>query len=92
MKKTIKWPAIVLSAADCEIVYALGAGVAVAVSDAKDNAGVYTSIEMFGKLLGKEGKASEIVDGMKKAFADIESNKLDVEKAVYFEVSPLERG
>ncbi|MCR5611473.1 MAG: ABC transporter substrate-binding protein [Clostridiales bacterium] len=68
------------------------AGVAVVVNDAKDIAGVYTSIEILGKLLGKDAEAAAIIDGMKTAFAEIEANKLDGTKTVYFEVSPLEWG
>ena len=68
------------------------AGVAVVVSDAADIAGVYTSIEMFGKLLGKDAEAKTVIDGMKSAFSDIEKNKIEGGKSVYFEVSPLEWG
>lgn len=68
------------------------AGVAVVVSDAKDIAGVYTSIELLGKLLGKDAEAAKIVSDMKEGFAGIEANKLDGTKSVYFEVSPLEWG
>ena len=68
------------------------AGVAVVVSDAKDIAGVYTSIELLGKLLGKDAEAAKIVSDMKEGFAAIEANKLDGTKSVYFEVSPLEWG
>ena len=68
------------------------AGVAVVVSDAQDIAGVYTAIEMLGKLLGKDTEAAAIIDGMKTQFADIEANKMDGTKTVYFEVSPLEWG
>ncbi|MBO4853718.1 MAG: ABC transporter substrate-binding protein [Oscillospiraceae bacterium] len=68
------------------------AGIAVAVSDAKDIAGVYTSIELLGKLLGKDAEAAKIVSDMKAGFAEIEENKLDGTQSVYFEVSPLEWG
>ena len=68
------------------------AGVAVVVSDAQDIAGVYTAIEMLGKLLGKDAEAAAIIDGMKTQFAEIEASKLDGTKTVYFEVSPLEWG
>jgi len=68
------------------------AGVAVVVSDAQDIVGVYTAIEMLGKLLGKDTEAAAIIDGMKTQFAEIEANKLDGTKTVYFEVSPLEWG
>ncbi len=68
------------------------AGVAVVVSDAKDIAGVYTSIELLGKLLGKNAEAKKIVSDMKDGFAAIEKNKLDGTQTVYFEVSPLQWG
>lgn len=68
------------------------AGIAVVVSDAKDIAGVYTSIELLGKLLGKDAEAAKIVSDMKAGFAAIEANKLDGTQTVYFEVSPLEWG
>ena len=68
------------------------AGVAVVVNEAKDIAGVYTSIELLGKLLGKEEQAAAIIDGMKTQFAEIEANKLDGEQTIYFEVSPLQWG
>ena len=53
------------------------AGVAVVVNDAKDIAGVYTSIEILGKLLGKDAEAQKVIDDMKAGFAEIEANKLD---------------
>ena len=68
------------------------AGVAVVVSDAKDIAGVYTSIEILGKLLGKDAEAEKIISDMKAGFAEIEANKLDGTQTVYFEVSPLQWG
>ena len=68
------------------------AGVAVVINNAQDIEGVYTSIEILGKLLGKDEEASAIVNGMKTQFADIEANKLDGTKTVYFEVSPLQWG
>ena len=68
------------------------AGVAVVVSDAQDIAGVYTSIELLGKILGKDEKAAEIIDGMKTTFAEIEANKLDGTKTIYFEISELQYG
>ena len=68
------------------------AGVAVVVSNAADIAGVYTSIEMLGRLLGRDAEAEQIIGGMKEAFAEIEANKLDGTRTVYFEVSPLQWG
>lgn len=68
------------------------AGVAVVVNDAKDIAGVYTSIEILGKLLGRDAEAQKVIDDMKEGFAEIEANKLDGTQTVYFEVSPLQWG
>ena len=69
------------------------AGIRVVVSDAQDIEGVYTSIEMIGKLMGKEENAKAVIDNMKKTFADIaEKSTGDGTKTVYFEVSPLEYG
>lgn len=68
------------------------AGVAVAVSNAADIAGVYTSIEMLGKLLGRDKEAETIINSMKAAFTEIEANRLEGAPTVYFEVSPLQWG
>ena len=68
------------------------AGIKVVVSDAQDIAGTYTAITMIGKILGKDEEAEQIIDGMKTVFEDIEANKLDGEKTIYFEVSPLQWG
>ena len=68
------------------------AGVAVAVSNAADIAGVYTSIELLGKLLGRDAEAEAIISNMKENFAAIEADRLDGTKTVYFEVSPLQWG
>ncbi len=68
------------------------AGVAVVVNDAKDIAGVYTSIEILGKLLGRDAEAQKIIEDMQAGFAEIEANKLDDTQTVYFEVSPLQWG
>lgn len=69
------------------------AGIHVVVSDAQDIEGVYTSIEMIGKLMGKEDNAKAVIDGMKKTFDEVKANATgDGTKTVYFEVSPLEYG
>ena len=68
------------------------AGIQVVVSDAQDIAGTYTAIELLGKVLDKEEEAEQIIDGMKTVFEEIEANKLDGEKTIYFEVSPLQWG
>ena len=47
----------------------------------------------FGKALGKEDKASALVEEMKTCFADIAAkSEGDGTKTVYFEVSPLQYG
>ena len=68
------------------------AGIKVVMSDANDINGVYTSIEMTGKLMGKETEAASVINNMKAAFAELSENALDGTKTVYFEVSPLEWG
>lgn len=69
------------------------AGVQCVVSDAQDIAGVYTAIEMIGKMVGKEAEAAEVIDGMKATFAEIESKATgDGSETIYFEVSSLQWG
>jgi len=68
------------------------AGIKVVVSDAQDIAGTYTAIAMIGQILGKNEEAEQIIDSMKNAFEEIAENKLDGEKTIYFEVSPLQWG
>lgn len=69
------------------------AGVKCVVSDAQDIAGVYTAIEMIGKMVGKETEAAGIIDGMKTTFSQVEQNATgDGSKTIYFEISPLEWG
>lgn len=69
------------------------AGVKVVVSDAQDIEGVYTAINMIGRLMGKEDNAAAVVEQMKSTFAAV-SAQADTAagKTVYFEVSPLEYG
>lgn len=71
------------------------AGVAVAESEATDIDGVYTAIDMIGKLVGKTDEADKLKKSMKDSFATIEEDAKkasDGEKSIYFEVSPLEYG
>lgn len=69
------------------------AGIKVVVSDAHDIAGVYTSIELIGKLMGKDAEAASVVKNMKSTFENITSKSTgDGTKSVYFEVSPLQYG
>ena len=67
-------------------------GVAVCVSNAANIEETYTSIEMFGKLLGKTEEADTLIKSMKDQFDAIMQNKIEGEKTIYFEVSPLEWG
>ena len=67
------------------------AGIAVAVSNAADIEGVYTSIRLLGSLLGKDAEAESIVKDMQAGFEEIAANKLEG-GSVYFEVSPLQWG
>ena len=68
------------------------AGIQVVVSDAQDIEGTYTAISMIGEILGKTEEANEVIDGMKAVFEEIQANKLDGTKTIYFEVSPLQWG
>ena len=68
------------------------AGVRVVVSDAQDIAGTYTAIAMIGEVMGKQAEAQSIISDMKAVFDEIQANKLDGTKTVYFEVSPLQWG
>ncbi len=69
------------------------AGIKVVVSDAHDIAGVYASIELIGKLMGKDAEAASVIDSMKSTFKNITTKSTgDGTKTVYFEVSPLQYG
>ena len=68
------------------------AGIKVVVSDAQDIEGVYTAVEMIGKLMGKEKEAEQVIVSMQTAFADLSNSTAGRGKTVYFEVSPLEYG
>ena len=69
------------------------AGVHVVVSETTDIQGVYSAIEMIGKVMGKEDDASKLIDEMKTSFADLSVEaEGDEPKTVYFEVSPLQYG
>lgn len=64
----------------------------VVVNDAQSFDSVYESIEMIGKAIGEQEKATELVDDMKERFAKLEkqaeSIKEDQKKSVFVEVSP----
>ncbi len=71
-----------------------GAGIAVVALDAQDIAGVYTAIEIVGKLTGHDAEAAALIGSMKTTFeqvvADAAAN--GVGGTIYFEVSPLQYG
>lgn len=70
------------------------AGIACVVTEADTIDGVYDSINLIGKLMGKEQDAEALVSEMKTDF-DTLKNQVQVigeKPTVYFEVSPLEYG
>ena len=70
-----------------------GAGIPVALTDAKDIAGVYTAITLLGVLTGTTPIANSLVAEMVKGFATFQAQTTqDGTKTVYFELSPLEGG
>ena len=69
------------------------AGIKVVVSEARDIAGVYTAIELIGKVMGRDAEAADVIADMKSTFDDVAAKATgDGTKTVYFEVSPLEYG
>lgn len=68
------------------------AGIPVLESYERGIDGVYESIANIGKALGKSDEAAALTQEMESAFSQIEANKLDGTKTVYFEVSPLQWG
>lgn len=69
------------------------AGIQVVVSDDTDIEGVYTAVEMIGKLMGKDENAAAVIDDMKTTFENLQAKAVGKEtKTVYFEVSPLQYG
>ncbi len=70
------------------------AGIEVFVSDSQAIADIYTTIELLGKLTGKEAKAAETVAEMRAAFDKIKTDAAakSQNKTIYFETSPLEWG
>lgn len=66
------------------------AGIKVIATQAGDIADTYKVIDMMGKTLNQEPKATEIINGMKKDFDQIkEQVKNNPPKKVYIEISPL---
>ena len=73
------------------------AGISVCLTKETNIDGVYKSIEVLGKLLGKEAEADKVIKEMQDTFAGLQDKvaKLDESekgKSVYFEVSPLQYG
>lgn len=69
------------------------AGIRVVVSEAGDIAGVYTAIDMIGRLMGREDNASAVIASMKSTFDSLtEKSTGDGTQTIYFEVSPLQWG
>lgn len=69
------------------------AGITVlAIEDASDFAGTYKTIELFGKILGKDDQSSEIVSNMKSSVKEIkqkaELSSAELNKKVWVEISP----
>ena len=67
-------------------------GVKVVISQATDIEGVFYSIRMIGKLMGKEDNAEAVIADMQATFDEIKANSKNEGKTVYFEVSPLQWG
>jgi iron complex transport system substrate-binding protein len=67
------------------------AGIKVVVTEAGSIAETYKVIEMMGKTLNKEAKATEIINDMKSDFDKIKAEvKNKAPKKVYIEISPLQ--
>lgn len=67
-------------------------GVAVAVSNADDIAGVYEAIRIIGALTGRSEQAQALTEDMQIAFDGMRADAALSGKTVYFEVSPLQYG
>ena len=69
------------------------AGIRVVVSEAGDIAGVYTAIDMIGRLMGREDNASAVIASMKSSFDSLtEKSTGGGTQTMFFEVSPLQWG
>ena len=69
------------------------AGIPVVVTDDSDIAEVYAAVELIGKVTGKETAATELIESMKSAFAEVMADSAgDGTQTVYFEISPLQYG
>ena len=68
------------------------AGIKVVMTNAQDINGIYESVNMIGRVTGKENEAANVVSQMKSAFDEIKKEGNGQGKTVYFEVSPLQWG
>lgn len=71
------------------------AGVKVVMTKEDGIEGVYTAIELIGKVVGKNDEAVALVADMKNTFAEVTAAAKDADfagKTVYFEISPLQWG
>jgi iron complex transport system substrate-binding protein len=66
------------------------AGIAIAVSNAQDIAGVYEAIAMIGTLTERDTQAAALIADMQATFESLKNS--GVSGSVYFEVSPLQYG
>lgn len=67
------------------------AGIKVVVTQAGNIADTYKVIEMVGKIVKEDAKATKIVDGMKSDFEKIKNDvKGKTPRKVYIEISPLQ--
>ncbi|WP_099203378.1 ABC transporter substrate-binding protein [Miniphocaeibacter massiliensis] len=68
-------------------------GISVVVSEATNVDGVYKSINIIGKCLGKDKEANDLVKEMKNGFDELAKKvSKEEEKTIYYETSPLEFG
>lgn len=71
------------------------AGVKVVMTKEDGIEGVYTAIELIGKVVGKNDEAAALVTDMKNTFAEVTAAAQNADfagKTVYFEISPLQWG
>ena len=71
------------------------AGVKVVMTKEDGIEGVYTAIDLIGKVVGKNDEAAALVADMKNTFAEVTAAAKDADfagKTVYFEISPLQWG
>jgi iron complex transport system substrate-binding protein len=71
------------------------AGIKVVMTKEDGIEGVYTAIELIGKVVGKNDEADALVEDMKSTFDEVKAAAADADfagKTVYFEISPLQWG